>query len=125
MVSYDYLMKLEQAQGIADLTAKFLGLANRPKIEFTTGQQTTWALAYTQENRITIPFEWFSKEKPLYMFYVIIHEITHFMPKCSRHTKTFLAHQEKALAFWNLKVIKWQEKKKFYAAIISYVKPTL
>lgn len=105
------MAKLSQAdlQGIADLTAKHIGLSIRPRIVITETQDK-FALAYHEADYITIPRHAIESGQSIFIEYLVTHEICHFAPNCANHKKEFRAMEDKALQFWGIGI----ERKTIY-----------
>lgn len=94
-------MDLAELQAMADMTAKFVGLDARPRVEYVEDGKV--ALAWTGENRITIP-KTFNRFGSVWMTYYVAHEVCHFVEGCANHGNKFLAIEKKAMDFWGVKL---------------------
>ena len=99
-------MTLADIQAIADLTAKFLGLPNRPQAHI---KATRRGRAHVYTNWFSIPT--FALERgDNYIIYYTVHEVCHFFNGGIRHGELFKAVEDRALAHWGL----YLKRKKVY-----------
>jgi len=89
-------LKLEDIQGIADLTAKFLNLSIRPRAII---KDTRNGKAYTHKGWFSLP-KWAWNRGDRYVTYYTIHEVCHFYAGGIDHGTLFKKVEDKALAYW-------------------------
>lgn len=99
-------MTLADMQAIADLTAKALGLVDRPRVVLKSIRRGTarWKRGY-----FTIP-EWTKIFGDDYVTYYVVHEVCHFWNGGIYHGPLFREVEDKALAYWGLYI----KRKKVY-----------
>ena len=94
------MLKRSTAQCVANLTAKHLGLAVRPKVRFANVER---GQALVEDNIIVIPSR-VRKMSATISTYYIAHEITHFFNGGIFHGKKFREVEDRALRFWNISI---------------------
>lgn len=92
------MASVDDAQAIASLTAKFLGLPVRPEV--VIGKR---AEAFTDTNIITIPRDILSRHHTI-LTYLITHEVVHFVNGGIHHGKLFRKKEDAALKFWHITI---------------------
>lgn len=101
-------MTFEEIQCIANLTAKFIGLRERPAIRIVKGKLkgNVMARAFYTLGYIEISDAIFDYRDSIFLHYMIIHEVCHFAPNCGNHKKIFIEVETKALDFWGIGIIR-------------------
>jgi predicted metal-dependent hydrolase len=99
-------MTLNEIQAIANITAKFLGLSNKPRAEITSNKR---GRAYTTKGWFSIP-EWAFDHGEKFVIYYVVHEVCHFYGGTLDHGKLFCQVEDRALKFWGLYI----QRKKVY-----------
>lgn len=99
-------MTLNEIQAIANLTAKFLGLAIKPRAEITSNKR---GRAYTTKGWFSIP-KWAFDHGEKFVIYYVVHEVCHFYGGTLDHGPTFCKVEDRALKFWGLYI----QRKKVY-----------
>lgn len=94
-------MTRDDLQAIADLTAEGLGLDVRPHIKYL--HVKGGGRASSKTCRITIP-RWTAKYGKAYLTYYVVHEVCHFHPGATEHGIIFKMIEDRALAFWDIKI---------------------
>lgn len=95
------MLTLPDAQCIANLTAKRLGLKVRPNVQFE--ENIDRGMAFVEAGEIFLPEHIRTKRVAISTYY-IVHEVCHFFNGGLNHGKKFREIEDKALAFWGISV---------------------
>lgn len=94
------MLSLADAQFVANITAKILGLKVRPAVFFDNVER---GMAFVEAGQICLPEHLRTKHATISTYY-IVHEVCHFINGGLDHGKAFRSYEDKALAFWHISV---------------------